>query len=305
MKIGALRRINRSIAGLMLCLALVAISLVLINHTPAASAASIAPGCTAARPIKIGGTIRGFGGQFNNWSVNAQVSVDLKASGSSQKVDVDGLPTSAGYSYYEYINPTLQPPGAASGYQTTYGDHGTYATKTTTSGTATGPLCVSTKVKSAWFEVYSKDPTRNTEFTYYGGAAEQSIPVKVGMAPFGLRLPTADEYGGNTGDVNGYISYKSKPIPTANLIIRAWPTRPGTDCGVQGFAASGTSGVSTSQNATYYLIKHLAGGQCNADTQTYAIHITCKAPYCGPVDIPQVKNVSVKDGSKPRLDFKF
>lgn len=276
----------------------VALVLSALASVPAgAAAAAVAPGCTTSRPTSIGGSIYGYGGSYNNWSVNALVGMDLTNS-SNQKVDIDGrVITTATYSYVDGVNPTLAQPGAPSGYDRTFGENG-----------STKALCVSSKVVNAFFEVYPKDPGGKTNKTYYGEAADQWDPVTPGATnSFVLRLPTGHDYGGNTGDVNGYVTYQGHKVDPARLTFRAWPNDHGTACGVQGFTASADSvGYSGSLDATYYDIRFLAGGQCYAASQSYRVYVYCAA-VCGSTGsvTREATPVWVANGARPRVDFAF
>jgi len=263
----------------------------------AAAGATVAPGCTASRPTAIGGAIYGYGGSYNSWSVDALVGMDF-ANSSGQKVDIDGnVITAAGYSYVDNVNPTLGQPGAPSGYDRTFGTNG-----------SAGNLCVSSSIVTAFFEVYPKDTTGRTDKTYYGEAADQWDAVTPGGTnAFTLRIPTGHDYGGNTGDVNGYVTYQGHKVDPSKLTFRAWPNDHGSACGVQGFSASADAvGYSGSLDATYYDIRFLAGGQCGAASQSYRVYVYC-AEVCGSVGsvIKEATPVWVADGARPRVDFAF
>lgn len=269
---------------------------------PAPAAHAYAPGCNATYPTAIGGPIYGYGGTYNNWSVRVQVGIDL-ANSAGQKVDVDGTvitdPT-RGYSAIDWVNPTLTQPGAASGYERQWGKDA-----------SNDYLCVSSKVVTAFFEIYPKstNPANGqyvTDKTYYGMSIEQHNPVTAGATnTYTLRIPTADAYGGNTGDLNGYITYQGQRVDPASLTFRVWPNQTGPTCGVQGGAFSADElAYSQSLNATYYNVKHLAGGQCGAASQSYDLEVRC-ANVCGGTLVKRYVTVSIADGTRPRVDVAF
>lgn len=264
---------------------------------PARKALAAAPGCPSSHPTAITGSITSYGGNYHGWSVNALIGMDFHNS-ASQKVDINGnIKTSGGYSYFDHVNPSLAPPGVSSGQDRSFGEKVT---------DGNGILCVAANIKVVWFEIYPKNSSGTTTKTYHGGANDQRMSVTTGATnSFGLRIPTGSAFGGNTGDVNGYIRRNGSPIATNNLSLRAWPTVRGSSCGVQGFSAGADSlGISTTQNGTYYLIKHLAGGQCGAKSQKYRIVITCKN-VCGSSSVSQTKYVNITKGKRPRIDFGF
>lgn len=255
---------------------------------------AVAPGCSTSRPTAITGTIKGYSGIYNNWSVNVMVGIDLLNS-SNQKVDLNGNVTSSGYSYTDHVNPSLAPPGSASVLDQTFGAK---------LSDGNGVLCVSSKVKTAWFELYPKDQAGITDKTYFGGANDQNMVVKPGVTnTYALRLPSSDANGGNTGDVNGYASRNGQALNPSNLSFRIFPVNVGAACGVQGFSAgANTIGAGTTKN--YYKIIHIVGGQCGVKTQQYKIIASCKN-QCGVSNKTITKYVYVADGSRPRIDFSF
>jgi hypothetical protein len=297
---GAVSKSRKRMAGTLVLL-FFAITIVLITNgliiLPANSATeAIAPGCTASRPTAIGGTIYGYGGSYNNWSVNAVVGMDFTNS-SNQKVNIDGVRTTAPYSYVDTVNPTLGQPGAPSGYDRTFGQKG-----------STRRLCVSSKIVTAFFEVYPKNTSGTTDKTYFGEAADQWDAVTPGATnTFTLRIPTGHDHGGNTGDINGYVTYQGHKVDPSKLTFRAWPNDHGSACGVQGFSAhADVVRYSTSRDATYYNIRFLAGGQCYAASQSYRVYVYCAA-VCGSTGrvIRKATPVWVANGARPRVDFAF
>jgi hypothetical protein len=295
---GAVARIKKPIARTLVLLSF-ATTMVLASSLivlPARSAVAIAPGCTASRPTAIGGTIYGYGGRYNNWSVSVLVGMDLWNS-SRQKVDIDGKPTTKPYSYDDRVNPTLGQPGAPSGHDRTFGER-----------LSTRRVCVSSKIMTAFFEVYPKDTHGETDKTYFGEAADQWHAVRPGATnSFTLRIPTGHDHGGNTGDVNGYVTYQGHRVDPSRLTFRAWPNDRGSACGVQGFSAhADVKTYSSSRDATYYNIRFLAGGQCHAASQSYRVYVYCDA-VCGSAGrvIKQASPVRVANGARPRVDFAF
>ncbi len=263
-----------------------------INH----GFSKAASGCPGSRPTAITGTVVGYGGTYNNWTVDVLVGIDL-LNGSNQKVNPDGsILNSGAYSATDAVNPNLVPPGASSGPDRTFG-----------ANNSSGVLCVSSSVKTAWFELYPKDQHGVTDKRFFGGANDQRMPITANSTnTFGLRLPTANSSGGNTGDINGYVKYNNHSISSSNLRFRVFPTDPGTACGVQGFSAGAdTVGISSSMGATYYLVKNLAGGQCNAARQDYKITTTCINSACGSSSKSITVIVRVANGTRPRVDFNF
>jgi hypothetical protein len=254
-------------------------------------------GCGGSRPTSITGTITGYGGSFDNWTVNVLVGMDLH-DGNGKKVKPDGSAAGSGYSYTDAVSPNLTPPGQASGGDRSIG---------VTNGTA--PLCVASNVRTVWFETYPKDQSRSgiTDRRYYGQSNDQRMPVSVGGTNrYSLRIPTNHANGGNTGDVNGYIKHNGTSIPAPNLSFRVFAAVAGTSCGVQGFASSADNvGTSTGQHATYYLIKSLAGGQCGAARQDYKMTVTCTHSACGPSSVSKTVVIRIPDGARPRYDLTF
>jgi len=231
--------------------------------------AAVAPSCTADRPTSLGGALYGYGGQFNNWTINALVGIDL-IDANGNRVNPDGSPHPAnGYPALDFVNPNLAQPGMAGGGERTWG-----------SNSGDGPLCVSSSVKTVFLETYPKSPGGTTDKTYFGGSQHHGWVVSPGVAnSYTLRLLTNDEYGGNTGGVNGYITQGGHKVNvgttagTKSVTIRAWSHE--GSCGVFGFSASAdVFGPSGSLDADYYRVDHLAGGQCRAATQTYDLHVS-------------------------------
>lgn len=271
-----------------------------------ATPAHAAPGCYAGRPTALTGAIYGYGGSYNNWSVQVLIGIDL-SNAQGKKVRPDGtlMVDSNGnnlpiYSHIDYVNPDLGQPGAPSGFDRTWGENGT-----------TSPLCVSSVVTEVFLEVAPKDNSSGswvTDKTYYGYAVDQHQPVVAEATnTFNLRIPTGDPYGGNTGDINGYITYQGHKVnPDYIDPIRVWPKQLGSACGVQGGSQGADDlGYSGSLDATYYNIRFLAAGQCGGANQAYRLQVTC-VTVCGGTKITKTFDpVYVVDGARPRIDVAF
>lgn len=262
-------------------------------YLPSQRAVAAAPGCSSSRPTAITGSVVAYGGSYNNWSVNVLVGMDLH-NAKGQKVNPAGGVIAGGYSATDAVNPTLAPPGAASGHDRTFG-----------ANASTGVLCVSSSVTRAYFEVYPKTTGGITQKTYYGGANDQNMVVKPGATNrYSLRIPTSRTYSGNTGNINGYVNYRGKGISAGNLRFRVFPTSFGTACGVQGFSAGADYvGTPTSKN-TFYRISNIAGGQCGAAHQTYNMTVSCINNACGGNKSKMI-SVRVANGKTPRVDVGF
>jgi len=262
--------------------------------------AARAPGCDSARPTRIGGGIYGYP---DNRAVNAMIGVDAKAGG--VQVDRDGRPRSdpeadfcGGYSWCIRVNPDVGPEGT------------TDPSAVRVWGTG-GDGCASAKIDQVFIEIYPQvqhAPGQfRTDFTRYGAAAHYYQPITPGgNNQVLLRLPVRHEQGGNTGYVNGYITYQGGPVPDPedNLVIRAFTHGRGPECGVEGFAASAERlGPSGSGTATYYRTPPLAGGRCGAPSQRYSLQVTCK--LLAGSNRRQTKHVDVVMGRGRRIDFAF
>jgi hypothetical protein len=263
-------------------------------------AMAIAPGCDSSHPTRIGGEIYGYS---DHRAVNALIGVDAKDGG--VQVDRDGRPRGdpeadfcGGYSWCIRVNPEVGPEG------TTDPD----AVRVWGTG---GEGCVSAKIDQVFIEIYPQvhhEPGGNsTDFTRYGAASHYYQPITPGRNnKVLLRLPVRHEQGGNTGYVNGYITYQGRPVPDPlddNLVIRAFSHGRGPDCGIEGFAASAEKlQQNSSGTATYYRTPPLAAGRCGATYQRYSIKVTCKLlPGSGPV----TKHVDITRGIGKRIDFAF
>lgn len=282
-------RARRAVQLLLLAIGLTGV----LTALSAGTAFAVAPGCTSTRPTAIGGALYGYP---DDYSLDALVGMDL-ANSSNQKVDIDGnVITVASYSYVDRVNPTLPASGQPSGGDRTWGQNGT-----------TGYLCVSAAVVTGFFEVYPKDPDGTTDKVRYGEAADQWDPISPGAVnTYDLRLPLRHDLGGNTGDINGYITYGGHRVDPSAIVMRVWPNDQGTACGVQGFSTSADSvGYSGSLDATYYLIRALAGGQCWADSQSYRVYAYCYTVCGASRRTIEHTPVYVANGARPRVDFAF
>jgi hypothetical protein len=260
---------------------------------------TLAPGCDGAHPTRISGEIHGYP---DGRAVNALIGVDAHAGG----VQVDrhgrrrGDPRAefcGGYSWCVRVNPDLGPEGSS--------DPGAVREW----GTGEDACCAAL-VDEVFIEVYpqARDDAGgfHTDFARYGAACHYYQPIRPGRRNrVLLRLPVRFEQGGNTGYVNGYVTYRGGPVPDPerNLRIRAFSLGRGPECGVEGFAASAERlEPSRSGTATYYRTPPLAAGRCGAASQRYSIQVTCKLP---PRPNRQVRHVDVAKGSRIRVDFAF
>lgn len=251
-----------------------------------AQAATVAPGCTATQPTRLGGQIYGYP---DNRFLDSIIGVQTTDS-AGNTVDLTGAPHAPGYTYIQRVNPTLP------------------ATGSDTDGTKIwGGICMSSKIVETFIELYPKDTTGVTDKSRYGEAAHYYQPITVGADnEIGLRLPLRHELGGNTGYINGYLTHGGHRIdPSLITRVRAFTHGRGPECGVEGLAASADElGYSASLDATFYKIDALAGGRCGAATQTYTIYLDCKCGTGGAV-ITQSRVVDVADGSGIRVDIAF
>jgi hypothetical protein len=269
-------------------LATLVTALVVTMVLPAGSAWAVAPGCTAARPTFIGGPIYGYP---DNRSLNALIGLDLQDS-SNRKVNLDGAPIStAGYSVVDRVNPGIPPEGSDD-----------------TTLDRTWGFCASAKVTEGFFEIYPKNQQGVTTKTRYGAAAHYRQPIVAGTAySILLRLPlTWEAGGGNTGLVNGYITYQGHRVPPENITrVRAFTQASGPECGVEGFSASADAlAYSQSLDATYYRIAYLAGGRCGATGQRYTLHFDCTT-FCGATKRTVTREVDISQGEGDRVDIPF
>ena len=262
------------------------------------AAAAIAPGCTAARPTFVGGTIVGYpDGRALN--VHIGVSVGYRdATGRLIVVAPDGGPadpTLANYSWIDYLNQFVPATGT-----------------TDPAADRTWGMCVAANVRVFYAEAYPKAPgpdllTQRTDKSRYGAAAYYAGTVTPGTRlNVGLREPvTWQAEAGNTGGLQGYITYQGRPVPVANVArIRAFPG-PGAPCGVEGFSAAADQLQGSADGLrTYYKMDYLAGGRCGATYQAYNFQVTCTA-VCGAATRVFVRAIKVTKAKWPRFDVTF
>lgn len=254
----------------------------------APSAQAVAPQCTTALPTHIGGNIYGYPDVS---AINAYIGYDLRANG--VKVDPNGNPRSGGYTFEEWVNPTLPATGAPV-------------------GSMTWGLCVASNITDVFLEIYPRNPSGATDRSRYGGASHYRQPIASGMDnSILLRLPVRYEVGYNvTGYVNGYITYAGRKVDPAKITrVRAFSNGSGPQCGVEGFQADADSlAYSTNPmlDATYYKIGVLAGPRCGAETsQSYSVTIEC-TDVCGRAGKYAItKTIGITNGAGQRLDFNF
>jgi hypothetical protein len=213
-----------------------------------------------------------------------------------QRITLDGKVLDGAYSATDTVNSRLPATGTDVGDRT-WGANGSQ-----------GLLCVTSLAVYVFVEVYPKNEDGVTTKTRYGAANDQYRPLQPGRTNiFDMRLPVLHDFGGNTGDLNGYLTYNGHRIDLATITVRVWPNDHGAACGVQGFSANYDQiAYSTSRDATYYLVRGLAGGQCGASTQSYRVYFYCK-DFCGQSGIRSSGpiNVNIGNGTRPALNYAF
>ncbi len=272
----------------------VAIAFAIVTAGPLAPGAeAVAPGCDAAHPTFIGGPIHGYP---DDRALNALIGVD-QVNSAGTKVDPNGVPCGqpgssccGGYSWCDSVNPTLPPSGS------------TDPTLDRSWG-----RCVSSATVQAFLEIYPKNPSGTTDKSRYGAAAHYYQPITVGgnNNAIDLRLPlTYEAGGGNTGYVNGYLTFGGHAIPTQYITrVRAFTTGRGPECGVEGFSAAADQlAPSGSLDATYYRVAYLAGGRCGAASQRYSLYIDCTT-FCGAGTRTQQRAIDIRQGAGIRVDI--
>jgi hypothetical protein len=258
-----------------------------------ASQAAVAPGCTAAQPTRVGGTIRGYP---DNRYVDTHIGIQV-TDVAGRTISPTGTLVKGGYSWIEMLNNNVS------------------ATGTTDSTIATDKWgrCVTANARSVYIEAYPKradqvpaiqvtDQSRYGETAYYGG---KITPGAVNT--IGLRLPaTYQATGGNTGGLQGYLWHAGQYVPAGAITrVRAFTQQPGPTCGVEGLAASAEALASaTGPNRTYYKVDFLSAGQCGAPYQVYSLQMTCHLA-CGATDRNVATLVGVRRGQWPRVDVVF
>src|SRR5262245_48536655 len=89
-------------------------ALILVISMPLRNtSASIAPGCSSARPTALKGAITAHGGDFHDYSVDVLIGMDFHNSAGS-KIKIDGTAAGSGYSYTDAVNPDLSAQGEPS-----------------------------------------------------------------------------------------------------------------------------------------------------------------------------------------------
>lgn len=280
------RRYVLSLAALS---ALMIAGVTVLTTWPASAAvqgAAVAPGCTSARPTRLGGAIYGYP---DNRALDAIIGVQT-VDASGKTVDLAGSAQASGYTYVQRVNPTLPATGSDTG-----------------GGKTWGGVCMSSVITEVFIELYPKAPDGTTDKSRYGEAAHYYQPITPGADnQVLLRVPLRHELGGNTGYVNGYLTHGGHRIdPSLITRVRAFTHGRGPECGVEGLAASADQlAYSGSLDATYYRIDALAGGRCGATSQEYTIYLDCR---CGPngAVITQTRVVDIRDGAGARVDIVF
>jgi hypothetical protein len=261
----------------------------------------VATGCTADKPSYVGGTVKGYT-DGRALDVALGIGIATTRNGAYTQLAADGTTIPRGYSWIEKLNPTYPPTGV---------DPTTDPAAQTTWG-----QCVAGSATRFDVEVYPKDPIdpanpdlpqvtdkiRYASTAYYSGVITPGTRMNLA-----LRVPvTFQAGGGNTGGVQGYITYAGKPVPKSAITrVRAFPG-PGYECGIRGYSASDTDKVvdATGPARTYYKVDYLVGGQCGAATQGYALQMTCHL-VCGATDRDYSRRVDVSKGLMPRFDVVF
>lgn len=301
---------------------------------PSSSAGSslCGPGKTA-----LGGSMKGHP---DGAAINASVNIELTNSAVTRAYDVfsDGRVDTVGhaagtrYSYVDHVNRDLvtgSPAPAHAPLDRTWGAPG-----------KAGVLCFTSnpRITHAYIEIYPRRPIDDngdgiadrhvTDRSRYGAAAHYRQPVRAGADNAGIVLRVPQNNSAYTGVLHGFITYKGKAVPPAAAdcgkvgrpacngitAVRAFPLDTvGTNCGVEGFSASG-DGLDPRAKAgaaTYYRINALAGGRCGATYQSYSPRVTCVS-FCGrnaagglSRSISPSRMPPVRSGVMTQADFSF
>jgi hypothetical protein len=256
-------------------------------------AQAVAAGCTPDRPTFVGGTLTGYP-DGRALDAHIGVSVGYRDSAGRFHATTDaGAPIATGqlYSWIDMLNPAT-------------GADGT----TDPAAVRTWGRCVVAKITTQYTEMYPKAPTagdpatQRTDKSRYGSTADYAGTVRLGeRGNVALRAPVTFQAGaGNTGGVQGYITYAGKPVPASAVTrVRAFPG-PGSQCGVEGYSAAADKLVSATGPArTYYLLDYLAGGQCGAATQAYSFQVSATV---GGITRNYSRTIRVARGTWPRVD---
>ncbi|MDB4946419.1 MAG: hypothetical protein JWP97_5953 [Labilithrix sp.] len=238
---------------------------------------ALATECSSVLPTWIGGRVYGEDGR----AINALIGISFTTAegghldkNGTLPCDDDACTT---YSVVQHVNPTLPATGGpAAGNVSTWGK------------------CVGTPASKVWIEVYPRGADGKTSFARYGAAVDNRLIKRGTSNVFDLRLPVRAELGGNAGAIAGAVTCHGKPVePT---VIRAWSNDAGSECGIQGFAASGETAAGS------YELSNLAAGQCNAPSQLYQARVTAA---CDGAVTTQTKFGNVSRGQTTRIDFAF
>jgi len=272
-------------------------ALILVGLSSGTAQAAVTPGCTTDRPSYVGGTLVGVP---DGRALDAHIGVTVGYKSGTRFVVLapgggPGDPALAGYSWIDHLNPGVPAAGTSDpAAQRTWG------------------MCVAANVRLFYAEVYPKAPssdpaTQRTDKSRYGSTAYYGGAVSPGQRlNVGLRAPVTFQAGaGNTGGVQGYITYRGTPVPAGNIRwVRAFPG-PGATCGVEGYSA-GPDQLTTAAGPTrtYYRLDYLVGGQCGAATQSYSFQVTCVS-VCGAASRTFIRSIAVAKGKWPRLDVAF
>jgi hypothetical protein len=265
--------------------------------------ARVAPGCTPDRPTFVGGSIIGYP---DGRALDAHIGVSVGYTGADGKFHVvlpDGSPnpsTNGDYSWVDRINPGVPAEGTDD-----------------PAATRTWGACVWGGVTRFYAEMYPKAPVdadhdqehQATDKSRYGASAYYAGAVTAGQTlDVLLRLPVtyqAGGAGGNTGGLQGYITFAGAPVLAENISrVRAFPG-PGSACGVEGYSAAADA-LATADGPlrTYYKLDFLAGGQCGASAQFYSFQVTCTV-VCGAASVTFTRQVGIVGARWPRFDVSF
>lgn len=265
------------------------------------AAAAVAPGCTAKQSTFVGGTLVGWP---DGRALDAHIGVSVgyhDAAGRLHVVLPDGSPnpsTNGDYSWVDRLNPTVP----AAGTDDPAADR-------------TWGMCVWGGVTVFYAEVYPKAPVDSThdqahqatDKSRYGSSAFYAGAVAGGQRlNVVLRLPVTFQAGaGDTGGLQGYITWRGAPVPAVNVTaVHAFPG-PGAACGVEGYSAAADQLLGSADGLrTYYRLDYLAAGRCGATTQRYSFQVTCHLA-CGADDKVFIRTVAVTKARWPRFDVAF
>jgi len=260
------------------------------GELPAGTPYEAPESCGGDRSRWLGGDI--YGHEDEKRSLNALIGV-RQVDESATAIDAAGVPCGepasdccGDYSWCFRVNPGIEPTGSREpGLERRWGK------------------CIADAVTQAFIDIAPMDPTDSISWARYGAAAHHDQPVGPEAVDVLLRLPaTFEAAGGNTGGVHGSIRCDGAPAGAGQVIaVRALSDDPGPACGVQGWMDSATA-LGDAGGDTYYAIDYLAGGQCNAASQTYRITMDVD---CGGQTRTQEKVVEVTRGERQLVDWDF